>query len=155
MSEEKNTTEACAKCEEYLAGWKRALADYDNLKKETARDQALTRDLSVAKAAEGMLRLCDQMGSAISQMPPDPEGANPYLKGINIFRSHCEQEIKALGLESFGEIGEMFDPHIHEAVASRADESKPDQSILEVTQRGWKMGDRVVRAAKVILNSVS
>lgn len=155
MSDEKNKTEACAKCEEYLAGWKRALADYDNLKKQTERDRTLICEMSIARAADGMLRLCDQMDNAISQLPPDPEGTNPYLKGINIFRSHFEQELNQLGLEPYGVVGEKFDPHIHEAVSSRADESKTDQSILEVTQRGWKMSDRIVRPAKVIVNAIS
>jgi molecular chaperone GrpE len=155
MNDEIKTTEVCAKCDEYLAGWKRALADYDNLKKETERDRRLVREIAIARSAEGLLRLCDQMDMAIRSLPPDPEGNNPYMKGIQIFRSHCEQELKQLGMESFGEVGDVFDPNIHEAIAPVTDETKPDQTVVEVSQRGWKMGDRIVRSAKVIVNNYS
>ncbi len=155
MSEETQTPDPCAKCEEYLAGWKRALADYDNLKKEMQRDRIILREFAVAQAAEGMLRLCDQMDVAILQLPPDSDGTNPYLKGIHIFRSHCEQELKALGLEPFGEVGDVFDSHVHEAVAQRQDDTKPDQSILDVSQRGWKIGERIIRPARVVVNHLA
>ncbi len=91
MTDEQKKDDACETCGEYLAGWKRALADYDNLKKETAREHAVLRELATARAAEGLLRLCDQMDVAISRLPPDPGGGDPYLEGIRIFRAHCQQ----------------------------------------------------------------
>jgi molecular chaperone GrpE len=154
MTDEKKEKEQCAKCEEYLAGWKRALADYDNLKKDTERNRIAIYEIAVSNSAEGLLRLCDQMDNAIQQMHPNIDETNQILKGLRIFRLACEQEIKKLGLEPFCEPGEIFSTDVHDAVASRKDDTKPDQSVLEVVQRGWKIGSRVIRPAKVIVNQI-
>ena len=59
------------------------------------------------------------------------------------------------GIEAVEDIGRPFDPHRHEAVSVRRDPSRPDRSILEVTQCGYCRGDNVFRPAKVIVNDLS
>ena len=158
MSDEEKIEEhsACQKCEEYLTGWKRALADYDNLKKDLAKERAAIRDGTKEMLAYDLIESVDHFDQALKHKPESlsPE-TEKWLAGILHVRQGLEVVLKNLGLESFGETAEMFDSKQCEAVGEKTDESALDNQILQVVHRGWRMGERMVRPAKVIINSLN
>lgn len=145
----------CQKCDEYLTGWKRALADYDNLKKDLAKERTAIRDGTKEFFAHDLIESIDHFDQAIKHKP---DGLSPetekWLTGILHVRQGLEGVLKNLGLEPFGKAGEMFDSASCEPVGEKTDESALDDQILEVIHRGWKLGERIVRPAKVIINNL-
>lgn len=155
QDEEKNVQEtACEKCAEYLHGWKRALADYDNLKKDLAKERIDIRRSATQHAAFQLLPVLDNFDQSLKFQPEGLNGkAQGWLQGILHVRTQLESVMRELELEPFGEIGEVFNPNRHEAGGERADENAVSGTVIEIVQRGWKQGDRVVRPAKVIIAS--
>lgn len=151
MSEEEKT---CEKCDEYLAGWKRALADYDNLQKDLARERTDLRARLKQDVAQQLIGVLDNFDQAAKFKPGGlSKEVEVWLQGLMHVKSQLEGVMRDLGLESYGTEGETFDAHLHDAGGERIQEDKADHEILEVIGRGWKLGDRIVRPAKVIINS--
>lgn len=138
---------------EYLAGWKRALADYDNLKKEQGRERVEMRAAATADAASRIIPVIDNFDTAVKFVP---EGIDAKLKnwlmGILFVQTQLDEVLRQMGVEPFGEVGDPFDANLHDAVGERADEKVAANAIVEVVARGWKMGGKIVRPAKVIVN---
>lgn len=147
--------ELIQKCEEYLAGWKRALADYDNLKKDLVREKG---EMRRALTEEILLVLLPIMDNFDQAMKFKPNGEDPsiqtWLSGVMQVRHQLEEAMRNLGAEPFAREGDAFDPSLHESAGSRKDETKPDHHLLDVVQRGWKLGEKVIRPAKVVINSL-
>lgn len=145
--------ESCKQCDQYLQGWQRALADYDNLKKELSREREGMRRAAKEDAAESLIPILDHFDQAIKYKPEGlDKNAENWLVGMLHVRNQLEQVLRELGVEPFGDVGEVFDPNKHEAVEEKEDGISDNQTILEVSLRGWKMGDRIIRPAKVIVN---
>ncbi len=144
----------CAKCDEYLTGWKRALADYDNLKKDLSRERTESRQFAVTGVALQLLPVLDNFDAATKFAPEGLDAKTQgWLSGILHIRSQLERVMEELGLEPFGVIGDAFDPNLHDAAGERSEEGKEPGSILEVVLRGWKLSGRVVRPARVVVTS--
>lgn len=146
----------CGKCDEYLAGWKRALADYDNLKKDLAKERTAIRDGTKELLAHDLLESVDHFDQALKHKPSglSPE-VEKWLNGILHVRQQFESVLKNLGLEPFGKTGEIFDSTRCEAVGEKNDESALDDQILEVVHRGWRLGAKIIRPVKVIINNLN
>ncbi|KKW32820.1 MAG: Protein GrpE [Candidatus Uhrbacteria bacterium GW2011_GWA2_52_8d] len=144
----------CEKCDEYLAGWKRALADYDNLQKDLARERTEIRTRVKQDVAHQLIAVLDNFDQA-AKFQPDGLGKEleVWLKGLMHVKSQLEGVTREMGLEAYGAVGEIFSAQLHDAGGERSEEDKADQEILEVVSRGWKLGDRIVRPAKVIINN--
>jgi len=142
-----------AKYEEATAGWKRALADYDNLKKDLAKERAdMTRHVQW-RAAQSFLPVLDNFDQAVKFTPAGlDQQAQNWLAGILFIRVQLERALAELGCEPFGAAGDPFDPNLHEAVSQRKEEGTEPGVVLDVARRGWKMGDTVVRPAGVIVS---
>lgn len=153
MDEEIKNDDVEAKCAEYLAGWKRALADYDNLKKELSRERAEMRRDAMEAAAEEFLPALEHFDAALRFTPEVDQKAQGWLQGILHIRRELEDAMKSLGVEPFGAVGDTFDPSKHESSGERSEEGKAPNTIAEVLRQGWKMGERVIRPAHVIVNS--
>ncbi|MBI4437773.1 nucleotide exchange factor GrpE [Candidatus Uhrbacteria bacterium] len=144
----------CGTCEEYLAGWKRALADYDNLKKDLARERTELRARLKEDVAHQLIGVLDNFDQAARFKPEGlSQELEVWLMGLMHVKSQLEGVMREIGLEPFGAARERFDAHLHDALGERREEDKADQEILEVVTRGWRLGDRVVRPAKVIINN--
>jgi molecular chaperone GrpE len=144
-----------ARCDELENGWKRALADYDNLKKNLALEKQELRKATTESSCHHLLPVLDNFDQAVRFQPESlDDSAKNWLAGILHVRSQLEEVLHSFGAEPFGEEGDSFDPHLHEAVSERLDEKIADQIIVEVSQRGWKLGDKLLRPAKVIVNNL-
>ena len=147
--------EACQKCDEYLTGWKRALADYDNLRKDLVRERVDIRARAREELGQQLIAVLDNFDQAARFQPTEvSKEIQTWLTGLMYVRAQLETVLQELGIEAFGSVGEPFNAHLHEAATERSDPKKPDQEILEVSQRGWKMGDKIVRPAKVVINNL-
>lgn len=142
-----------AKCDEAILGWKRALADYDNLKKDLSRERVDMRREATVRVAQGFLSVLDNFDAAIKFTPDniDPK-LQGWLSGILFIRTQLETALRDLGLEPFAKISDAFDPNLHEAVSERDEEGKNPGTVLDVVRRGWKMGDKIVRSASVVVS---
>lgn len=141
--------------DEYLAGWKRALADYDNLKKDLARQRGEMRRAITAELLLVLLPLMNNFDEAAKHRPhTDDEAADKWIAGALQIRIQLEAALKELGAESFEGAGEKFNPELHESAGSRREEGREEGIVLEVVGRGWKVDGRVVCPAKVIINSL-
>ncbi|MFH1253457.1 MAG: nucleotide exchange factor GrpE [Candidatus Uhrbacteria bacterium] len=141
------------KAAEYLTGWKRALADYDNLKKDLARERGEMRRASTVELLLHFLPVINNFEQATKHRPHlEDKSSESWVSGILMIKTQLENSIKELGAEPFGDLGEKFNPEFHESAGSRREEDREDQIILEVVQRGWKVNGKVVFPAKVIIN---
>ncbi len=134
--------------DEYLEGWKRAKADFTNYKKEeTERTRAMGRILQ-----EGIIRDCitilDSFNLGLQTLKED----DPAHKGMILIKNQLEDMLKKYGLKAipFAQ-GMPFDPNIHEAVSEIHSEDPPGTIIKEI-ERGYMLGEKVMRPARVVLS---
>lgn len=142
---------SCPNCEQYLAGWKRALADYDNVKKDLAREKGLLRRAVSEEMVVSLLSVADHFDQATLHKPSSPE-MDPWIQGILHIREELDHVLTAQGAQSFGREGDFFDPTLHESGSVRREPEKPDGMIIEVIHRGWRLGEKVIRPALVVVN---
>jgi len=140
------------KCDEYLTGWKRALADYDNLKKDLARERTEMRQGVCIDAGAALVPVLDNFDAAVRFVPETADDKlKNWLQGVLFVRNQLEEVMKNIGLEPFGAVGETFDPNRHDSAGEKSVEGAAASTVVEVVMRGWKMGERIMRPAKVII----
>ena len=157
MAEEKTIEQLQKAAEEYLAGWKRALADYDNLKKDLGREKEEIREYLKEQMAHQLIPILDSFDGVNRHTPvlnvseEDALKFQNWLNGVRQTQAQLESIMKSLGLTSVDTSG-AFDPGQHEAVGQRAEQGKEEGVIVETVATGWKLGARIIRPAKVIIN---
>jgi molecular chaperone GrpE len=136
-----------AERDEYLALAQRTQADFENYRKRVARDAAQAMDRGVAKLAKELLPALDNLDRAIEAA----EAEDPLLAGVRLVRSELGAALARLGIEAFVSLGEQFDPNLHEAVAQQPVEGAASGTVAEVFQSGYRMGESIVRPARVLV----
>ncbi len=139
--------------DEYLLGWKRALADYENLKKDLHIQKQHARESVTADIAQAYLPILDHLQSATKNTPDIPE-AKEWFTGVGFIAQQCADVLKEFGVEQIEAEGE-FNPELHEAVGMETHEEMEDNIIIKQTQAGFKLKDRILRPAKVIVNKLN
>ena len=135
------------KLDEATNGWKRALADYENYKKRSEEDKKELVQYASENLILEILPVLDNFQSAYKALPKDLEG-NAWAEGIKYIKVQLEDVLRNNGVEKLKTVGEKFDPEVHEAVEKIKSKDKKNIVVEEVV-RGYKMGNRVIRAAKV------
>lgn len=136
--------------EDYKDKYLRALADYDNLKKETAREKSAMGDFARSMAAMEFIDVYDNLKKALVH-ELDATHLEQWKAGIQHVKNQFAGVLKDLGVEEIKTVGEDFDPQKHEAIGHEtADGVVPDVIIKEI-EGGYQIGERVIRAAKVIV----
>lgn len=142
------------KCDEYLNGWKRAQADYQNLMKESAQQKAeLIKNANQGLILE-LLPILDNFKIALNQIPED-EKDSPWVIGFSHIKKQMEDLLADYGIEHIATVGEKMNLDEHEAIETREEEGKEDDVILEERKAGYKMNGKVIQVAKVIVNSIN
>lgn len=138
--------------QENMDGWQRAKADYVNLLKRSEVDAKNAKEAGVTKAVEALLPAYDAIERAKEHLPrlgSDKAGGD-IPEGFLAIIKQLEAGFASLGLVAVGEVGEAFDPSLHEAYGQDTVEDKAqDDTVTAVLEKGWKQGDRVIRPAKV------
>lgn len=131
----------------------RLAADFDNFKKRTRRDSGQQAAAQKEAFLGDLLSILDNLERALAA---EQSTASPQLlQGVTMTLQQLSQLLQRHGIEAVEDVGQPFDPHRHEAVAVRQDPSQPDQIVLEVTQRGYCLGDKMFRPARVIVNDLN
>lgn len=139
---EKLSTELAALKDAHL----RTLAEYDNFRKRSAREKEATYGDAKANTLKMLLPVLDNFDRAADNKTDDIE---VYRKGIEMTLTQLGEILKNLEVESFGEVGDEFDPNIHSAVMTVENAELPENSVAGVFEKGYKMGDRILRFATV------
>lgn len=143
-------TEALLKSEEYLHGWKRAQADYQNLQKESAQKQLEYVKYANAELIQELLPIMDNFKAAFRQIP-EAEKDSAWVVGFSYIRKQFEDMLKQNGVESIETEGKPFNPLEHEAVESVKDETVESGIIIAERKAGYKLNGKVIQAAKVVV----
>ena len=123
----------------------RLAADYDNFRKRTIKEKEASYGNGKADAVAKMLPVYDNLERALNQ--PTEDAA--YKKGVEMTMTQLVGIFAGLGVEIFGNVGDAFDPNMHNAVMHIEDENFGENIICQVFQKGFKLGDKIVRFAMV------
>ena len=124
----------------------RRLAEYDNFRKRSQREKDAVYGDAKANTLALLLPVIDNFDRAAENKTDDPE---VYKKGIEMIISQFSDILKRLEVERFGEVGDEFDPNMHNAVMHVENDELPANTIAAVFEKGYKMGDRILRFATV------
>ncbi len=124
----------------------RTAAEFDNYKKRTDRERAGIAEFAKANVIKELLPILDNIDrAAILEDKTSPD----YIKGIELIVKQFEGLAEKLGIKEVAQVGDSFDPNCHEAVMHIEDETLGENVIAEVLQKGFKIGDTVIRPAMV------
>ena len=123
----------------------RIAAEYDNFRKRTIKEKEASYGNGKADAVAKMLPIYDNLERALNQETSDAA----YKKGVEMTMTELLKIFNGLGVEVFGNVGDAFDPNLHNAVMHIENEELPENSLSAVFQKGFKIGDKVVRFAMV------
>jgi molecular chaperone GrpE len=140
-----------AQRDEYLALAQRTQADFENYRKRVARDAAAAETRGLVRVARELLPSLDNLGRAVAHA--DDGDTDPVLiDGLMLVQRELLGALARVGIESYGEAGERFDPELHEAVAQQPFEGRAAGEIVEVYQPGYRLaGGALVRPARVLV----
>jgi molecular chaperone GrpE len=138
--------------QEYLVGWQRARADYANLQKTTEEDKKRLKGLFKESFIAELIPVVDSflmaMGNKEAWEKVDPN----WRMGVEYIFNQLMGVLESHDLKLFGEVGEMFDPVKHEAVQEEeTDDASRDHRIAKVIQKGFQLGESIIRPARVIV----
>jgi len=124
----------------------RLAAEYDNYRKRNQKDKlTIYRDSKACTVSE-FLPIADSVEIAIKACK---DMNSEYQKGLSLIQSQLQTILEKLNVTSFGEVNEVFDPNIHDAIAHIENSDLPENVIEEVFQKGYKIEDKIIRHAMV------
>jgi molecular chaperone GrpE len=138
------------KADAYLELAQRTKADFENYRKRTAREAGVAQERGVIKLARELLPAVDNLDRALGAADGAGEGTD-LVAGIKLVHAEVLAALARVGVEPFDPTGEPFDPSWHEAVAQQPIEGAVPGTVAEVYQRGYRLGDTVIRPARVLV----
>jgi molecular chaperone GrpE len=142
---------ARTRAEEYLADLRRVAADFDNYRKRVTRDAQAQATHAAESLVHELLPVLDNLERAIDAS--EHHEPAKVAEGVQLVRQQLTDLLQRRGLEEISaQPGSAFDPHVHEALSQQPSEY-PEGAIVELWQRGYRLGDRVARPAKVVVSS--
>jgi molecular chaperone GrpE len=139
------------KADQYLELAQRTKADFENFRKRAARDAAAAQERGVVKLAKELLPAVDNLDRALEAQSAanGADDETTLVSGIKLVHADVIAALARVGIEPFNPAGEQFDPQHHEAVAQQPVEGAEPGTIVEVYQRGYRLGDTILRPARV------
>ena len=123
----------------------RVAAEFDNFRKRTLKEKEQSYGNGKAAAVEKLLPVYDNLERALNQVCED----EAYKKGVEMTMTQLVGIFSGLGVEIFGNVGDAFDPNFHNAVMHTEDENFGENTICQVFQKGFKLGEKIIRFAMV------
>jgi len=123
----------------------RVAAEFDNFRKRTVKEKEASYGNGKADAVAKMLPIYDNLERALNQPTED----TAYKKGVEMTMNELLKIFSTLGVEVFGNVGDEFDPNLHNAVMHIDSEELGENVIAQVFQKGFKIGEKIVRFAMV------
>ncbi|HWF50541.1 MAG TPA: nucleotide exchange factor GrpE [Solirubrobacteraceae bacterium] len=144
-------TAKAQKADEYLELAQRTRADFENYRKRAAREAAAAQERGVIKLARELLPAVDNLDRAVEAAETASNGDNELASGIKLVHAELIAALNRAGVELYSPEGEQFNPERHEAVAQQPVDGAEPGTIVEVYQRGCRLGDSVIRPARVLV----
>ncbi len=144
----KTLKEIKKQAQEYLEGWKRIKADFENYKKE---EQKRLEEFAIFIKAGFILQILpviDSFDEALKQVPKKEKNSD-WTKGIFKIKEQIEELLKKEEVKAIKAEGEEFNPFYHEAVGEAIGKKSDKDKVIKVIQKGYMMGERVIRPSKV------
>ena len=123
----------------------RTLAEYDNYRKRTIKEKESIYPEAKAVVIEKFLPIMDNFQRALDSA----ENKDAFYEGIAMLKKQMDETLAALGVEEIKAVGEEFNPELHNAVMHIDDENQGENIVVEEFQKGYKIGDRVIRHSMV------
>ena len=149
------------KADEYLELAQRTKADFENYRKRATREAAAAQERGIAKLAKELLPAVDNLDRALeaAQATGAPaadetgqdNGTATLISGVKLVHDDVIAALGRAGIEGFSPKGERFDPQLHEAIAQMPVEGAESGTVVEVYQRGYRLGEVVIRPARVVV----
>lgn len=137
-----------------LEGWKKALADYQNLQKESDKRISQLNDIVLSSVVLELLPVFDNYEIALSHVPAEQKKES-WVQGLEHTLKLWQNFLRDHKIERISSLGKNFDPNEHEAVGHVADDKQPDQVVVQEVQSGYLCQQLVLRPAKVIINNIN
>ena len=137
--------------DEYLELAQRTRADFDNYRKRVAKDAADALRRGKLDLAKELIPVIDNLERAIAagEASSDPAA---LAKGVGLVHTELRSALGRVGLESYDPSGEQFNPNLHEAISTRAQEGVAPGTVVETIEPGYRLADQVLRAARVVVS---
>lgn len=140
---------AQAQADEYLDDLRRERAAFQNYKKRQENERGELRKMAVASLLNQIVPVLDDLERALEAVPQD-QSEQPWVEGILLIQRKLHTTLEGVGVQPVdAEPGQPFDPFIHEAVTYEEQEDRQEGEIIAVVQRGYTLGQRVLRPAMV------
>jgi molecular chaperone GrpE len=136
-----------AERDEYMNHLQRVAAEFENYRKRTARDQADFAARANERLVKELLPVLDDLGRALEAAEQHEEAK--LEEGVRLVHRQLAELLRKEGLAEIATDGK-FDPHVHEALLTQPSEA-PEGSVIDVVQKGYTLGDRVLRPARVVV----
>lgn len=124
----------------------RLQAEFENARKRAAREQQEYREYAIADAVKSLLPILDSLERALHASAKD---GNEIRSGVELIYRQLQDTLTKLGLSPIAAKGQLFDPHLHQAIEMVDTEEAEDHQVLEELQRGYKLKDRLLRPSMV------
>jgi molecular chaperone GrpE len=138
--------------DELFARLQRLSADYANFQKRSAKQTADTVCFEKEKIIKSLLPALDNFEHTLKITIGTDENTKAIVSGIRIIYDHMLDILKACDVEQITAIGQKFDPFLHQAISQINQSDKEDNIVIEESQRGYKIGAKVIRPSRVIVN---
>lgn len=142
---EQKSKEAAENQDKYL----RTYADFENYRKRMQRDMADFRKFANEQMGYDLLSVLDHLELAIKHAAEAGDAQSALLEGVRMTYKQLSDVLEKYGIKAFESHGEQFDPNTHDAVAQEITDSVPDNTVVNVLQKGYRYHDKVLRHAKV------
>ena len=150
------------KADEYLELAQRTKADFENYRRRATRETAAAQERGIAKLAKELLPAVDNLDRALEAArtagvaastdgAAQDNGTATLVSGMKLVHEDVIAALARAGIERFSPEGERFDPQLHEAIAQQPVEGAESGTVVEVYQRGYRLGEFVIRPARVVV----
>ncbi|MBI2048443.1 MAG: nucleotide exchange factor GrpE [Parcubacteria group bacterium] len=139
-----------AERQEYLDGWQRMRADAANMKREQTQQTMRMETLLKEEVITDIIPILDSFDMAMQGEAWNSVDA-AWRKGVEYIRAQCLGVLEKHGITSFGDVGEKFDPSIHESIQEIDTPGTTSHTIMRITRRGYRTSERLIRPAQVVI----
>lgn len=137
------------KSQRHFANWQRAAADHQNFKRRVEEERSETARFANVATILNLLPIVDDFDRAFVNIDPTVAGLN-WVDGVRAIQKKLQQLLEVMGVTEIAADGEVFDPALHEAVSQGPGE---ENRVVAVAQKGYRLGDRVVRPSMVVVGN--
>ena len=148
IESEKKLEAATKELEDTKNTFQRTLAEYDNYRKRTTKEKADNYNAGRTDAVKAILPMLDTLEMALAAPCSDKN----YKKGIELTYTTAMNSLKNMGVEQIDALNQPFDPNFHNAVMQQETEGVEPGIVVNVFQKGYKMGDKIIREATVVVS---